>query len=174
MYPSMPENALRSVSVDHCVPLAEMPELLVRLAAERVTAAKLPRDPALERERRADEGDATHIETTNARPSPFSCPACHGVLWHVDDPDLLRFRCRVGHGYSVENLLADQDESAEAALWAAVRSLEELARLTRQMAAQWRERSSAERARELDQRATENDRNAQRIRELIVSTSVRR
>jgi hypothetical protein len=32
----MPGNALRNVRVDHCVPLAEMPSLLVKLTRSRI------------------------------------------------------------------------------------------------------------------------------------------
>lgn len=66
--------------------------------------------------------------------SPFSCPACGGVLWEVDDPELLRFRCRVGHAYSAEGAVDAQGESVETALWAALRALQERAQLSERLA----------------------------------------
>lgn len=59
-------------------------------------------------------------------PSVFTCPDCSGTLWIVDDEGmLLRFRCRVGHAYSTKTMLDSQGALLEAALWVAVRSLEE-------------------------------------------------
>ena len=55
------------------------------------------------------------------------------MLWEVDD-DVLRFRCRVGHAWSAESLLHAQTEEIEAALWMALRSLEDKAALSRAMA----------------------------------------
>lgn len=172
-HPGMPTSALRTVSVDHCLPLAEIPKLLVRLAGQHVDGDDPPPDRALERERRADEGRAVDIEESASQPSPFTCPECHGVLWRVDDPDLQRFRCRVGHGYSLESLLADEDNAVEAALWAAVRSLEERAVLLRHMAEQWRARGAENLARDLQDRAMIGDGHAAKIRELIVAVTHR-
>jgi chemotaxis response regulator CheB len=30
-------------------------------------------------------------------PTPFSCPDCNGTLGELEDDELLRYRCRVGH-----------------------------------------------------------------------------
>jgi two-component system chemotaxis response regulator CheB len=174
LHPSMPKSALRTVSVDYCLPLAEIPKLLLRLAGETVSGEKQPPDPTLERERRADEGGPVDIEKIASRPSPFTCPECHGVLWQIDDPDLQRFRCRVGHGYSLQSLLADEDNATEGALWAAVRSLEERAALLRNMADQWRARGGEDLARDLQARAETGDAHAAKIREVILAVNHRR
>jgi hypothetical protein len=47
------------------------------------------------------------------RPSEFTCPECHGVLWELNDKDLLRFRCREGHAYLAESLHEEQSETDE-------------------------------------------------------------
>jgi two-component system chemotaxis response regulator CheB len=67
-------------------------------------------------------------------PSGFSCPDCNGVLWAIRDGGLERFRCRVGHAWSPESLITRQSESLEAALWIALRSLEERAALAGRLA----------------------------------------
>jgi two-component system chemotaxis response regulator CheB len=64
----------------------------------------------------------------------FTCPECNGNLWETDDAGILRFRCRVGHVYSQDSMLAAQTDAVDRALWSALRSLEERAALTRRMA----------------------------------------
>src|SRR5205823_11051260 len=74
------------------------------------------------------------------QPSVFTCPECHGTLWEMQDSDLLRFRCRVGHAYSVETLASGQQDNLEVALWTALRVLEERLTLSQRLAGQARER----------------------------------
>ena len=66
-------------------------------------------------------------------PSAFSCPECSGVLWELREGGLVRFRCRVGHGYTMASLAEDQTDAVENALWAAMRALEEKAALSTRM-----------------------------------------
>lgn len=61
-------------------------------------------------------------------------PDRNGTLWELQDGELLRYRCRVGHAYSAESMVAAGDESVERALRSAVRSLEESAALSRRIA----------------------------------------
>jgi two-component system chemotaxis response regulator CheB len=65
--------------------------------------------------------------------STLTCPECHGALWELTASDTLRFRCRVGHAYAVDSLLAEQKESIEAAFWVALRALEERGALLRRL-----------------------------------------
>ena len=66
-------------------------------------------------------------------PSVFACPECHGVLWELKNGKITRFRCRVGHTYSPESLGTELSAASEAALWAAVRALEEKAAMQRRI-----------------------------------------
>ena len=82
------------------------------------------------------------------------------MLWELHDGELLRFRCRVGHAFSVDSVLAAQSEQLETALWAALKTLEEHASLSRRLAQQaqgrgqdWLARNFEEKVREADQRA---------------------
>ena len=51
-----------------------------------------------------------------------------------DDAGLPRYRCRVGHGFSADSLIATQRDDVEAALRTAYRALEERAALFRRLA----------------------------------------
>ena len=73
-------------------------------------------------------------------PSIFTCPTCHGMLWELKDGDMLRYRCHVGHAFSVDSLLAGQTEFTETALYSALRALEEKATALRRVAERFSDR----------------------------------
>jgi two-component system chemotaxis response regulator CheB len=76
---------------------------------------------------------ATDFDTNElGPPSSFTCPDCNGNLSTIRDGS---YRCQVGHAWSAEALLQARDQEVEGALWVAVRSLQEKARLARRLAA---------------------------------------
>jgi two-component system chemotaxis response regulator CheB len=102
-------------------------------------------------------------------PSPFSCPECGGVLWEIKNGELQRFRCRVGHAYTMTALAEDQNDGTEAALWAAMRALEEKAALAQRMSESTQAKRTADRLRE----QAEADRNhAEIIRKILFEDDV--
>jgi two-component system chemotaxis response regulator CheB len=78
--------------------------------------------------------DENQDERASGKPSIFTCPDCSGSLWEIDEGDLLRFRCRVGHAFSGDGMRAGYSEGVESALWSAVRRLEESANLEEKLA----------------------------------------
>jgi two-component system chemotaxis response regulator CheB len=114
-FPGMPQSAVAHVEVDHVVRLADIPEVLQRLVTESI-----PDDA---------EAEAEGPHTVAPQSSQIVCPACQGSMVETIEGGLLRYRCHVGHAFSVDSLLAEQSESLEAALWASVRALEESAQL---------------------------------------------
>ena len=171
-FPSMPQSAIDHVDVDHVTPIREMGRLLEKLA-------RTPVDSTLEG---AMAGDAEHeteyssldlqaIEQTDqhpGEPAMYGCPDCGGTLWMVREGDFVRYRCRVGHGWSSEALLARQAEQLDAALWTALRALEESASLSRQMAGRARSRENLALADRFSQNAEESARRAEVIREALL------
>jgi two-component system chemotaxis response regulator CheB len=142
LYAGMPASAVQNVRTDHVLSLGEIPALLERLAGEPVEENG-PGPVAREQSREVpiSEMDPQALESDRAGvPSGYSCPECQGSLWEVNEGKVTRFRCRVGHAYSIETLLAEQGSSMDAALWAAYRALEERAALTGRMAERMRER----------------------------------
>lgn len=133
-YISMPQSALAAVAVDYCLRIADIGPLLITLAEQSAGEAAQADQKSLV-ELKAMSVNVREMEE-NERPgasSAYSCPDCGGVLWEIDDEGLLRFRCRVGHAFSVDGILAEQSEAAERALWVALKTLEERASLLRRM-----------------------------------------
>ena len=124
-HPDMPTNALMHNRVDYREPLERIAPLLVELAREAAPPF-VPPPPSVEREAAfarfdADESD---VELLGAL-SPFTCPACRGALWQVEEGGHLRYRCHVGHAFSQEALSVEQDEAIESSLYLALRAVEE-------------------------------------------------
>lgn len=135
LFASMPRCAIEAVAVDQIVPLSEIGPTLARLARLPAQAeSRTPVTPGLEDEVRVAKFDLAALETRDqGNPSSYACPDCHGVLWEVQEDGLLRFRCRVGHAFSPESLLATQSDALEDALWTALRALEESAALAERL-----------------------------------------
>ena len=106
-----------------------------------------------------------YFDEGEGKPSVFACPECHGVLWELRDGDLVRFRCRVGHSYGTESLVSELSGASEAALWAAMRALEEKAAMHRRIADSLStDRKSSSRLRD---QSIADDTNARIIRDMI-------
>jgi two-component system chemotaxis response regulator CheB len=132
-YPEMPRSALEATTVDHCVPLARMGELLTRLAhAAGGKAALVP--PDIEREVAMANGELSDYSEELGELAPVTCTECGGNLWEIKTDGVRRYRCRTGHAYSARSLVAEQGEKIEAALWAAIRSMEERATMLNKLA----------------------------------------
>ena len=170
LYPGMPGNALQQAQVDHVLAVASMGKLLTRLLAD---LAEPPADPAPTGMRVEVEMEGFSMEAFEGnhpgRPSGFSCPDCHGVLWQIKDGGLERYRCRVGHAWSPEGLLTQQSEALEAALWVALRSLEERAALARRLAEPARRRGHAITATRFAEQAAEAQQAARLVRDLLLN-----
>jgi len=169
LYTGMPGNALEHVQVDHVASAASMGKLLASLIAN---LAEPPPAPALSDMQVEVEMEGFSLEafegTHPGRPSGFSCPDCNGVLWQIQDGGLERYRCRVGHAWSPESLLTQQSEALEAALWVALRSLEERAALARRLAEPARRRGYSITATRFEEQAAEAQQAARLLRDLLL------
>ena len=168
LYRGMPSSALRNVDVDYCVPLKEIGPLLTQIAGEPVEVAPHSVPELIEREvimATGMEGEAQHMPL--GTPSVFSCPECGGVLHEMHDGDYVYFRCRVGHAFGTESMLAEQGQALEQALWSALNTLEETANLSRRLARQAQERGQAWLAERYHARSQDAERNAAAIRQVL-------
>jgi two-component system, chemotaxis family, protein-glutamate methylesterase/glutaminase len=170
LFPDMPRSAMEAVKVDYCLPTREIAPLLVRLAHEPVKDAP-PVSEEMEKESKIEAMDMDTIDDEDkpGTPSVFGCPDCGGVLWELQDGELLRFRCRVGHAYGTEGLLAAQSESLDTALWSAFRALEENAALCWRLAKQARQNQRTNSAKMFEDRAKAVEDQAKVIRQILLT-----
>ncbi len=175
MYAGMPRSAIENVDdIDYILPLSEIPAMLVELANMPVEAeAENPVSKKMEYESDIAELDMDAVTNDGrpGKPSSFSCPACGGTLWEYHEHDLLRFRCRTGHAFSAETLLAEQSDSLEDALWVALRALEEKASLADRMAKRMRDRNQTRSAKKLEEDAEDAQRSANLLREVLLNNN---
>jgi len=172
-YPSMPESAIANVNVDHVLPLGDISPLLDRLAREPRPAVQADCGNVEEEpyDMGANDNDIGG-PGPNGEPSGFTCPDCGGALYERPGEQLLHFRCRTGHAFSPESLLAKQSDSLDAALWAALRSLEENAAMARRMEKRAREHGNEMSRRRYERRAHETEKHAKLLRSMLETGGV--
>jgi two-component system chemotaxis response regulator CheB len=122
--PEMPRSVLERGGADFVVQPLELPDVLARLTGAPAGPALAP-DEAIQRLEGDRPGEAAELV----------CPLCQGVLTESARGAFNHFRCHVGHAFSLESLVREQGEALERALWAAVRSLEESAALSKRLSA---------------------------------------
>ncbi len=144
LFDSMPRSAIETVAVDLVLPADQIANEIARLAVTPVTGEELPVSADLDLETRiaAADPDALNGEVHLGEPASLGCPECGGTLWELQEGNLTRFRCRVGHAYTAASLLDEQADVLEDALWAALRNLEEQSSLYRRLADRAEERGS--------------------------------
>jgi two-component system chemotaxis response regulator CheB len=172
LYASMPVSVLKAVEVDHVLKAAEIGPMICSLVCEpwRVVEPARAKDilrefPRPEGEKMSEQND----ERVMGKPSMFTCPDCSGTLWEVKEGDLMRFRCRVGHAFSPESMRDGYTESVEAALWSAVRILEESASLERRLASGAASRGDNASAERYSDVALGREQQANLIRDMLMS-----
>lgn len=172
MYPEMPHHAIHQVGYDYLVPVVEMGQLLGSLAG-----TPLPKEDGVamqaltdELNQRMREDTVEQIEGRRAgEPALYTCPECGGTLWQVPHGELLQFKCHISHVYSAEELVAGQATQAENAIWTAVRTMIDNAKLARQIAVKLRADGDERGARRLEEKATTVDQHWGELRRLFES-----
>jgi two-component system chemotaxis response regulator CheB len=173
MVSSMPLSAMRQVEVDFILPVAEIPENLVRLVKRNgngEAGKEADMSDASDSLRSGPAGSLGPIASDQLRgpPSTYTCPECGGSLWELEDSGSFRFRCHTGHGFTPESLLDGQSQELEHALWSAVRVLKERAGIHDQISARMRDSGLADLAVKYTERAAE-ERNKSLLIEGILS-----
>ena len=166
LYPGMPRSAIDHVAVDHVLPVEDLAALVTTMATRPVELEAIVSEEVTG-DTLADEVAIADRQTQPGAPSTMACPECHGVLWEAAEEELLQFRCRVGHAYSADALLVHQSEQLEAALWTALRALEEHSALGRRLAARAETRGHHHSASAFTEQAMDSDHHASVIRSVL-------
>jgi two-component system, chemotaxis family, protein-glutamate methylesterase/glutaminase len=175
LYARMPQSSLDAVAVDYCLAVADIARVVAELAPARSTVGRETAPEAGhmrqndESQREPREVEAVEGQYRQRTPAAYTCPECHGTLWEVDEGGLVRFRCRVGHAFSGDNLLSGQAENVESALWMALRTLEERIQLSVQLAERARGRGLDRAAQRFEETTAEAKAGAEALRALLLN-----
>ncbi len=171
-YPMMPQSALDHAPVDHCVPIEEMGEILRQwVHAPLQPPFDVPDDIRSEVQIAQSVSSDIPLESNLGNLSPVICPDCGGPLWEIQVDDIPRYRCHVGHAFTAESLLDGQSHKLEHSLWAALRLMEERARMLDKMAREAEANGRMGLAANYRSRGSEAGEHAGRIRQLLVSNN---
>jgi two-component system chemotaxis response regulator CheB len=160
MAASMPVNAIENTDVDFILPAGAIGPKLVELSSQVI-------EPVVSISRQGDSSRQDNVPSGHT----YACPECGGVLEEIEENKMQRFRCRVGHLYSLESLLADQTEAVERALWAAIRSMDEQAEFSDRLAENSRQKEHTHLVRRFSEKAVTSRENASVLRDLLQKTA---
>jgi two-component system, chemotaxis family, protein-glutamate methylesterase/glutaminase len=168
-FAEMPTTALLRSHPDHVVSLAGMPALFEKLMREPAgqlvpVASNLQYEVSIASGRR---GSMDEMDCIGHR-SVLACPDCHGIMWEISEGELVRYRCHVGHAYSVMSLALD--ENLKQAFGSALRALDERVALARKLEAQASESGRTRIAESWAAKALEFEAEANIIRDSIRRT----
>ena len=160
----MADNALRAVRVDHTVSGGGLGELLQRLVHEPVgPLLDPPVELKIECAIAAQEMAGMDIQDAIGARSPFTCPECDGALWEVNDADIVRYRCHVGHAITGDMMLDAKTVAADETVGRALRIHRERGALCRRLSRAAREKGQTAIAASLDERAAGCDEDAEMV-----------
>src|SRR5215510_16044606 len=160
--------ALSRSKPDHVVSLAGMPALLERLVRQPA-GQPVPVAGNLEYEVNIANGGRGSMSEMDriGRRSVLACPDCHGIMWEIDEGELVRYRCHVGHAYSAEIMSLALDDNLRRALGSALRALEERRSLARKLEKQAEKNNHAHLAASWARRGEEYEKELMVIRDSV-------
>jgi two-component system chemotaxis response regulator CheB len=100
--------------------------------------------------------------------SQYTCPDCHGVLVHIKEGPIVRFRCHTGHAFSIKTLLEEVSDAIDKGLWDTIRAVEERILLLREMGAIAENRGASSEARECEHQASEAEKRIGAVRDMVL------
>jgi two-component system chemotaxis response regulator CheB len=169
-------NRLGPGQAGPCCSSSEMPALLEKLVKQPAGQAR-PASWNVKYEVEIAKGDrAMTMEDMDriGRRSVLTCPDCGGTMWEVEDANLVRYRCHVGHAYTSELMSIAFDETLRRTLATALRTLDERVALARKLSTDARQRghsqlagSWATEAEEFEQQANSIRTSIKRIDEMV-------
>lgn len=158
LYPGMPASAIANVAVDSVVPAADIGETIAAMVNGKDAPQGSGHTPPRDRPR----GDDSSVTI---------CPDCGGVLTENNEAGTMLWACRVGHRYSPDSLIEAQGTELEAALWAAVRAVQDRTLLLTRIAEQLESRGQVRSAQRFRRRAHDTHGQAQLVRRALAQAA---
>jgi two-component system chemotaxis response regulator CheB len=165
--PDMPANALQAAPDAAPLPVRDIPAWIAATILDRDPIRAQP--PSVEV---AVGPELVDLPTTEGD-GQFVCPDCGGTMQRVDDPDVLRFRCHVGHGWTAEALHDRQDDQLDAALWTALRTVEDQISLDERLLQRAEQQARPRGAVAIEERLSQRRRASQALWQLLTSGPAR-
>lgn len=117
-YPNMPLSAIKGARPDYVVPLGEMARLLVKLVETELAGnAEMENSAAIEQQQLV-----------------VTCPGCGGVLRQYSKDRLAWYMCMVGHRFTSETMMLEQNAVVEEHFWRLIAILKEKESVSRTLA----------------------------------------
>ena len=167
-YPDMPMSVLKSMDVDYVVTISEIAGVI-----EEITRSKLPEQTTppddLAAEAAIYRDLITNIDTSQplGNYSPFTCPDCGGILFDHDQDSITKFKCHVGHSYTVRDLLIKQSDELEKSLWYAIRNLEQRKYLLKSLSEKYVKTGSSKLAADYQKRNEELEKHINNLKKVV-------
>jgi two-component system, chemotaxis family, protein-glutamate methylesterase/glutaminase len=169
-HPDMPNAVLRNVKPDYIIPVSEMGGAISAIISKPPRKAKIPAD--LKKEAEISERVQIGIDNLKeiGQHSLYSCPDCGGGLWEIKNNGETRYRCHVGHAFTEDGLLSSMELTTEAALWSALRIIEERRNLLKALADKEKNRGNKHVARRYRQREKELQLQIEHLKQVLFLT----
>jgi len=170
--PSMPENALREVKIDHSLPVAEIGALLIRLAEQPVSKNSVVVNDEQTRKEIEIAGEHDTVQKNFlgfGKLTPYTCPECQGVLSRLQNENIIRYRCHTGHAFSADSLLTAIGEKIEDSMYNAIRGIHESIILLNHLGDHYAEANNPKLAALYFKKAQEAAQHAETIRQAALS-----
>lgn len=172
-YPEMPLIALSVVPQAQQIRLRELGTFLGAIAGQAAPPSPPVNETiALEARLTEQARPAQDWNVMGGAPTRFTCPECMGALQRISDKQGGRYRCRVGHSYTPEDLFEEKKRAVENALWLALQTLEERAEMLDRMAVHEPRQRSAGRPGPYVERSKEARGHASQLRDLLANLNV--
>ncbi|MGH2901206.1 MAG: chemotaxis protein CheB, partial [Solirubrobacteraceae bacterium] len=126
-FPELPMRALIALAPDRTLLLDEIGTSITKLVGEPVDTGTVPQNLALEAAIDHAGVSSPDQMTALGPQTSMTCPECHGPMWQIGDDQMRRYRCYLGHSAPARELLAARSAEVEAALWSAIRALNDRA-----------------------------------------------
>jgi two-component system chemotaxis response regulator CheB len=133
-YPDMPLSVLKEIEVDYSLPLAKMGTMISEVINNKKIVKTTIPEYLLQEVKIAEEGIGSIKDlSVLGKSSVLTCPDCGGVLFELQNDPVTRYKCHMGHTFSVTDLLHKQSNKLESTLWVCLRALEERKKLLSQL-----------------------------------------